>query len=585
MCSRCDRSVIWRHAQSATDGPGICGSSVLGPPEPAALGYSRHPSETMPVGFSEMNRNVERAVWRSPNPDDGALHLGQKRKLLQVREKEEAAPPRRPDVRLWKSCQLHGLAEELRAAWQEAQHRHSRLSTARWRRTKDREPDQDEPLQQAAARSLRARERNRAALRDERSRKEEPGRHGWHPRAWRLVGCTERQAATRTASRVHLPLSPPEKSQGKQRVPWTKSGGGRRPVTTRGGRRVDPLLAPAGETKQRVERETTQEGRRQQEKGTASLVRGRNLSLEGKPRAGEQRCPADCTCRRGAQASQCTCSDKSEWQKELESTFEELFNTNRKLKKHLSLHLESRPRAAQNSDEEQAVSGSPDSGSETPREKKAEDEEETPAGESDSPAGVEAQLTASGSDLETLLSRIENLKYHQSDEPDCRSESQMQCPEAGTSVDEEDKLSCVTSAAATPTVERAPQLHLRDQTGGAGSLAAWRQKQKQEAEEDWRLQRQQDLLEQPEHPNMSLEIHYMPELEKERKERRRTRLALLNSYPSRGWDTRRGPQLSLTEEEWHSQMIRDLQYQISEQDKMHKQFLEEARRRLREFQD
>uniref|UniRef100_A0A8C8YV30 CEP295 N-terminal like n=1 Tax=Prolemur simus TaxID=1328070 RepID=A0A8C8YV30_PROSS len=594
MCSRCATSVIWGHAQFAVARPGICGSSVPGPPEPSALGSSHHPLEIGSVAFSEMNRNTERAAWRSPSPEDEAFHLGQKRKLLQVREKEDAALQRRPDAKLGRNGQLQCWAEELRATWREAQHQHAHLLAAGGRRAKDKEPDQDEPPQQGAVRSPRAKERHRAALREEKSHKEEPGWPTWHPRSWRVVVDAEKQGATKAPGQVHPPPTPPEKSQGK-RVPWTKTGGGRRPVSSRWNRRMDALLAPAGEIKrvEKKEKETAQEGRKQQEKGTARLVRGlacspRDPSPEGKPRAREQRCPADCACRRGAvpQALRCTGSDKSEWQKALEVTFEELFNTNRKLKNHLSLHLKPKPRAPQNPDEEQAVSESQARGSEPPGEQKAADAEAMPAGEAGGPAGVEAHRTASRTDLEMFLSKGENRKYHQAANPEFRDESQTPCPEAGIFTEEQDVLSCGTQSGREPP--RAPmlaeglRLYPQDQAGRPGSTA-WGQKQ--EAQAEWRRPRQLELLEQPEHPNMSLEIHYMAELEKERRERRRARLALLKSYPSRGWDANRRPQLSLTEEDWHSQMIRDLQQQILEQNKLHKQFLEEARKRLREFQD
>ncbi|XP_012516768.1 PREDICTED: protein DDC8 homolog [Propithecus coquereli] len=531
---------------------------------------------------------MERAARRSPSPEDEALHLGQKCKSLQVREKQDVALQRRPDARLWRCCRLQCLAEELRAAWREAQHRHAYLLAAGGRRAEDREPDQDEPPQQGAARPPKAKERHKAALREEKSLKEEPGWHAWHPRAWRVAVGTEKQGATKAPGQAHPPPSPPEKSKGK-RVSWTKTGGGRCPVNSRGSRRMDLLLAPAGEIKrvEKKETETSQEGRKQQEKGTACLVRGlarspRNLSPEGKPRAGQRHWLADCACRRGAQAPQCTCDDKSKWQKELELTFEELFHTNRQLKKHLRLHLEPRPRAAQNPDEEQAVSESQEGGSEIPREKKAADAETMPAGESGSPAGAEAHRTASTTNLETFLSKIENRKYRQAAGPAFRNESQTPCPEAGILIDEEDALPCGTEWGPQSPRAGLLQLHPQDQAGRAGSTAS---RQKQEAEAEWRRPRQLELLEQPEHPNMSLEIHYMAELEKERRERRRARLALLRSYPSQGRDAKRGPGLSVTEEDWHSQMICDLQQQISEQSKLHKEFLEEARKRLREFQD
>lgn len=69
-------------------------------------------------------------------------------------------------------------------------------------------------------------------------------------------------------------------------------------------------------------------------------------------------------------------------------------------------------------------------------------------------------------------------------------------------------------------------------------------------------------------------------------------MALLKSPSSRDPDEE-GPYESNATSPWpssfadddgHSQMIRDLQQQIEEQNKLHKQFLEDSRKRLQEFQ-
>lgn len=123
--------------------------------------------------------------------------------------------------------------------------------------------------------------------------------------------------------------------------------------------------------------------------------------------------------------------------------------------------------------------------------------------------------------------------------------------------------------------------YLQRQDGSIASWMALRQKQKAELEQ----KRRKTLLELREHPNMSLEIHYKAELEEER---RRMRLALLNSYstgvPAPASDENTSLDNGLLDEDKQSQMIRDLQQQILEQNKLHKQFLEKARKRLQEFQ-
>ncbi|KAF5914951.1 hypothetical protein HPG69_011142 [Diceros bicornis minor] len=319
-----------------------------------------------------MKRNTHRAAWLSPSPDDEALLLRQKHKLLQVREKGDLALQRRQDLKWWKSQQLQHLAEELRTEWRGPQPASPRSGEA----AKDHEPDLELPAQRGTARPQRAREKHRAAVREEKSCKEELMRQQpWHTRPQRRAAGLEKQGATKAVGPTPPPPSPPEKHKGK-RAPSTKTSGGHRPVDPRvsKGLDVEKLLVVAGKTKDLEEREKeiTREGRRQLGKGSAHLVQGlRNTSLhqspEGRARDLEQLWPVSSTCRRGAalQASQCERGDKSKWQRELEFAFEELFNTNRKLKKHLSLYLEARPGMDQNPSEEQGFSERQERGGET----------------------------------------------------------------------------------------------------------------------------------------------------------------------------------------------------------------------------
>ncbi|XP_023366927.1 protein DDC8 homolog [Otolemur garnettii] len=570
----------------------------LGAPEPSALGCNHLPSEIASAGFTEMNRKLERAIRRSTGPDDEALRLGQKRKLLQVREKGDSALPRRPDANLWRSYQLQCWAEDLKAAWREAQRRQARLSAGGGRRAKDSEPDQDETLQQGATRSPRVRERYKATLREEKSRE---GEQAWHPRSWRMLAGMERQAAMKAMGQMYAPLCPLNKSKGK-RVPSTKIGGGRHAGDPRRSRRLDleklnPFSAPTGEVRrmERKERETTQEGRRRLAKGTAYWANSPWVpSPEGRRRDREQLLPVGSTRKRGVgpQGCQCTCSDKSKWQKELELAFEELFNTNRKLKKHLSLHFDPRPVEAQNPDEEQATAEPKGCGSEAPREKRTADAETTPPGESRDPAAVEGPLPASKTDLKTFLDKkTKSRKYHQTTKTLLRDESQMPSPKAVAFVNDEDPPSgCAESRQACPgeatTVEDVLQPHPQDLEAGPGSPVVSVSRHKQEAEMEQRRPKQLELPEDLDRQNLSLEIHYKAELENERRERRRVRLALLkSSYPTAGQDMASSMGSSMTEEEQQNYMIHDYQRQILEQNMLHKQFLEEARKRLREFQD
>uniref|UniRef100_A0A8C9LYD6 CEP295 N-terminal like n=1 Tax=Piliocolobus tephrosceles TaxID=591936 RepID=A0A8C9LYD6_9PRIM len=529
-----------------------------------------------------MNRNVDGATWLSLCPESEALLWTKKHKLLQARGTGDLALQRRADARLWKSYQLQRLAEELRRGCREARYLHvrglDRLQSARllgwgggWAR--ENEPDSEGPVQRRSARPPRAKEKHRAAPSKERSCREESGQQ--HPRPSRprkTAASPEKPQTTKAMGQTISHLAQPEKRKGR-REPSTKSGGGRgaiRPRRSRGAdlERPDPLVAAVGGIRhvEGKEKGTARAGRRPLGQGS-----------RGKLRDLGQLWPAGSSHRREAvsPASQCTLREKNKWQKELELAFEELFDINRKLKKHLRLYLALKPRTDQHPGEEHAFSEMRECGAGTPRGKKTADVEMLPAGEPRSLAEEAEQQAASKTNLKTLMGKVK---------PTFRNESRTLSPEAGVFISGGDSLLYSTeSEQETPKLgtlaEGSLQLHLQDQTD--------------RAEMEQRRQKQLESLERTEHPDMSLEIHYKAELEKERREQRRARLAQLRSSSTRARERERGSELSTTspsgtslaDNDWHSQMIRDQQQQILEQNKLHKQFLEEARKRLQEFQN
>uniref|UniRef100_A0A8C6QXR6 CEP295 N-terminal like n=1 Tax=Nannospalax galili TaxID=1026970 RepID=A0A8C6QXR6_NANGA len=475
----------------------------------------------------------------------------------------------------WKVQQLQRLAEALQAEWQETRLQQvrelerlqvARLSEEAAGRTVG--SDSEEPGPRGAAGLPRAKERRRTTLRgswDQCPRQ--------HPKSRKKA----------TGSTETPELNPNDKGRGK-RPPSSKRSGGQQPAgrVGRGGglAKLSPLLGGAGEI--------SREGRRQPGKGTSS----RDQSLQDKPTDVEQQQPLNATSKQGAtpQGSPVKCSDKNQWHKEMESALEELFNTNRKLKKHLSLHLEQRLEVYQKPDEQQGLSQTQGDSSDTQRE---ETEAETPPEESGSPTEVEASQTWSETNMKVLQSQNDCSRLQMAKYP-LKSECLSPVTEVGTSTEQDNShLEGPGSGGEPPKmatqVEDTPTAHPQRQVD---SLASWMTLRQKRAEMDPR--RPKTLFEMTEHPDMSLEIHYKAELEEERRERRRIRLAVLKSYPT-GFQFPapiRDPEIggtslldsSLLDEEKQSQMIHDLQQQILEQNKLHKQFLEKARKRLQEFQ-
>lgn len=601
---------------------GSCAPVAPRPPS-CALGSHPLPSEAMSARVSNRKRNAGRAVPWIPGPDDAALLLRQTHTLLQVREKGDLPLQRREDLKQWKSHPLQRVAKESRVEWQEAPNQQVRgLGRLRFAHllnmgggwAKEPNPDSKGSAWRGAAWPPRACRKPTAACREEKSYQRDPVRlQPWDTKSQKRALGAEKKGAGKAAGPPYLPPSLPEKNKRKQ-GPSRKTSSGRHATEpqVRGGLDVGKLWTAAGETviPEEREKDVTQDRRRQQDRSTVCLVQGlKNNFLDQSPKGQEddleQLWPVGSTRGREPvpQASPCQRSDKSRWQRELEFAFEELFNTNRKLKRHLSLYLESRPGMHQNPSEEQGLSEMHRQRAESWREKTVVDAETAvvPAGEAMSPAEGGAHRTSPITNLQKLLSKPENQKCRRAVKARFKNESPLSSSEAGTFISEEPLVSNSTeSGQEVPGLDTLSlPLHPQEQADRAGSMAS-RQKQKMEMEQ--RRLTQLELPEQTQQPATSLssEACYQPELGEERRGQTRARLAHLTASSSRDQDEDGGCELSPTppratsitddddnydlDEDGHSHMIHDLQQHILEQNMLHKQFLEEARKRLQEFQ-
>ncbi|XP_013002574.1 protein DDC8 homolog [Cavia porcellus] len=543
-----------------------------------------------------MQRETGQAAPPSLAPGDRALAVGQKSLLLQAGLRGDIVPQRRSH-KPQRGRQLQRLPEELRAEQREARPQqirglqwlyltHLLGGATRW--LVENEPYSEERVLRGAARSPGGRRKHREPLREERSRRDGPPRR----RAWNNSTSLKKVTGLqrRAAPQVQCP-GPTEKTKGKW-APSSQTSGGRQLVESRMGRRTDleklnPVLASAGEAKLLEEKEArAHEGMWQLGK-RGHFAQGLRNNTERKLEDLGQLWLVSSTHKQGATplASPHQCGDKGHWQKELESAVEELFNMSRKLKEHLTRHLESRPLADQSPTGEQ-VSERQGPGSDIPGEERTGQAETVPTTE------VETSRTASQCSLLQLPSQAEGARDHPLATPMSKNEGQTLLPEDRVSVSGEDSVLQSPKPSHEPlrpatVAEGSPLPYLQEQL----DLVGWRgSRLEQQARVEGR--RQKGLLEQTEHPDMSLEIHYKAELEEERRERRRTRLALLRSYPT--WVPTRNPDpvprthsplsSSDIDEVKHDQMVRDFQRRISEQTKLHEQFLEKARKHLQELQ-
>lgn len=559
-----------------------------------------------------VKRGAERAAHQSPHPDDQALLLRPKHKLLPVRERGRPAVQRRPDPGPWRSPPPpQHWAATLWPGWQDSRQQRARgpdrphpahLPGPGRGCPAGARPEPQGPARRGAGRP-RAREKQRAAGRGEKRRQEDLVRLRPRPlKSRKTAAGDEEKGAGRAGGLPHLAPGLPERSKGKRGPSKTSSGGGRRPEPqARGDLDVGALWAAAGGVFLGDREEDGAPGGMRVPARSARLPPGPKKDGRGPDPWGQEdelepRWPGGVAWGRAVSPppSPRPLREGSRWKRELESVFRELFSTNRKLKTHLNRYLESQ------------------SGTDTcPREERAADPLlELGLG----PAAPAARPAAPSANLKELLRQLKDRQYLRMVEP-------LFADEGGLAPHPEEEAPPWCGLPPLHEPPRPDPLLLRPDPllpqlppqalAGRAGPAAW---PRQSPEQRWRPQ----LVEVHEVPQLSWEALGTPlgapGEETEMTETETELGALTRALPAhpahlahlpgctplrleepRGYacgapaPAPSPPAASSEEEEehddrGHSQMIRDLQEQILEQSKSHKQFLDQARRRLKEFQ-
>ncbi|XP_013367286.1 PREDICTED: LOW QUALITY PROTEIN: centrosomal protein of 295 kDa [Chinchilla lanigera] len=307
---------------------------------------------------------------------------------------------------------------------------------------------------------------------------------------------------------------------------------------------------------------------------------------------------------------------KEDWQRELEFAFEDMYNADRKVKGNLVLHLEPEPLPTvtdQMQDEELDLSVDQENIGEA--ENLPLTEAEIRSSETDDPLSIKTQEVPSKVLFKRLLNKIRNqkslwtIKSVSEDESEMittvsETESKARTIESGTITSEEgmlsteqeqvmesdiltiesgpftsedEPLSCGKEQEINETlpVTAVPQssVLLHPQEEAVRVRMSARQKQIMEIEEQ--KQKQLELLEQIEQQKLRLETDcFRAQLEEERRKRaQRTAVGTTSvSFPV------------FSDEDSHRQMIHNYQQQLLQQNRLHKQSVEIARRRLLEYQ-
>ncbi|XP_006869714.1 PREDICTED: protein DDC8 homolog [Chrysochloris asiatica] len=423
------------------------------------------------------------------------------------------------------------------------------------------------------------------------SSRQRPDRQSvWYTNSRKKTSGTEKPGASNVTGVTQPPSSPTEKRRGKQR-PSVKTSGEHRHLDIQGSRGsdADKLCPCPNETKHLEERgkDVAGDKTRQQDK-EAFPQDGKHTCLDSNPdgRQKEQKqlWAAGSTSRKGVMlmSPPGKCGDVKKCHRELAFAFEELFERNQKLRNQQSLHFELRPRKGQSSTET----------SETQREKTRQAETTSYRTPRDP---VDGHQTPSKVNLKKLLDKIETQKYRLAkctfDKKDKMSKvivkhkGQALSPEAEISVNGENLILCSPESEKEPSetsslAKGSGQLNPREQADGVGRREA---KQMSTLEMAPMRRKQLGLLEYKKHPKVK-EILHGTQAEGKKAHSKPSTALVQGQEGGQESSTTSVSGVSNVLDGRHSQMILDLHQQILEQNKIHKQFLEEVRKRSQEFQ-
>ncbi|XP_068122910.1 centrosomal protein of 295 kDa isoform X2 [Hyperolius riggenbachi] len=595
--------------------------------------------------------NMKRKVAKVPplrlSPNEEALILKQERerrrklRLQQVREQEKfIAQQIRHDVQERRDQQLQHLAEELRAKWEADQAEKLRalervyLSTLSaigegHRQAKENEPDLKAIERTVALNKEKAEKRHREALKDLKQHREKQLRQQtWHIKARRKALVLEKERAAKVASLPPPPPDPLESLELGKKPPLVKlcdvnnfsvshyhlpEAYVDREMDTQ---QCDARAAAAEEGKRlgALQKEEERDRREQMEKATlrgsyalrmVQLTQDRDRLMKEM----EQMQQEDLT-RRRQTVSQMPqqlfepgyrrAEIREEWQRDLETAFEDMYTRDTKMRGDMVLHLKPQPLpdpSVTSVDEDLDLSVEPEAVSEwQPRPVGAE--------EASSDGPQEAREPQSRVVLKKLLNRIRTQKDQWSAKSDAETASETlesgSLPAAGPAPDaqqegegksdaEESKYVKDSTVVAGKSVLLHPQeeaTRIRMETERKKRMEGLERQKMEQLELLKRLEEERGALEE-EYSRMQL--HMQEARRRDMEQESSTAIQEEESeLPASEAISEESPEhvseVPVSPENVHIQMIRDYQQRLIEQNRLHKQSVDEARKRLQEYQ-
>ncbi|XP_029398638.1 centrosomal protein of 295 kDa isoform X6 [Mus pahari] len=558
-----------------------------------------------------------------------------KLRLLQVREQERGiAFQIREGIKQRRSQQVSHLAEELRAKWEEAQSQKIQnleklyLASLRHmgdghRQAKENEPDLDALSRRAAERKRKAEVRHKEALKVQKNQKEMLMKQKTrHIKARKEAVLVEKQRSAKMA-RLPPPIPSPFENIDMNRIPSLKTNSSTYHhistfVSTQMGTKQPDAHLAAEEEARRVERLQQQAAQERVEQFERAHVRGSQAMKKIHLAQNQERLMEELKqlqkedlARRRQTVAQMPpqllelpyrrSEMKEDWQRELEFAFEDMYNADREVKGNLILHLMPEPLPTlsdQLQDEELDLS--------------MEQENQVPL-------ATKIQQIPSRILFKRLLNKIRSqqslwtIKSVSEDEGEVTSsiteiESKVPSTDLGAISTEEktavtfeqeqvmdsDRLTIesgplssedkplyyktgtgkeqamAVSPSATAVAQSSVLLHPQEEA--VRIRMSLRRKQILEIEEQ--KQKQLELLEQIEQQKLRLETDcFRAQLEEQRQQADQLEVCCAPMSHA-----------MISDEDSHRQMIRNYQHQLLQQNRLHKQTVETARKRLLEYQ-
>ncbi|XP_041343092.1 centrosomal protein of 295 kDa isoform X5 [Pyrgilauda ruficollis] len=625
-----------------------------------------------------MKRKLATAGTLRLSPNEEAMFLKEeyerrrKLRLQQVREQQKYISYQiRQKVKQRREEQLHQLEEALRAEWQKAQDERMKaleelyLSSLRaigegHRQAKENEPDLEALAKQAEERKQRAETRHRKALIEQKHQKEKLLREqARRADARKRALEVERQRAAKVASLPPPPPRPFETFEVKKILGMKPCGAGNFSVTRYhiaealvdrevDGEQPDAHLAAEEEGRrlEELHREAERERRKQLEKAhirgshalkKIQLAKDRERLLEEL----EQMHAQDRMRRRQVVAQMPPqlsvppykrMEIKEEWQRELESAFEEMCSEDRNMKEDLILQFEPQPLpapsdTAQDNDldisleHESACDTQPELPCDAQQESGHVIEEEVPNEAERHEEGKTCQPRSKLA-LKKLLNKIRSQKEEWTSKSEKESQSEFETIESGTIASEkrplcdlelnkEQQKNTVSEAKDsmkmlenTVADEKSVLIHPQEQaakirTEEAAKIIMEEERQKWNEEIEKQKQEQLALIKKIEEEKALLEADYLKiqmqtcleQAKKKKEEEEQSQLVQSHSLHSTDQqnqmedETGKVSETRSPGEDSHRQMIRNFQQRLLQQKRLHKQTIEEARTTLQEYQN